>query len=206
MKPYFKSSRYQKNGSPDVRMTKKILDYINITFIEPANAYLAKTGNKIEIFLLLLKYFGILISDAFLELIIKKLEIIEKVEEIESVINISNTDEPKKRCMDNTLSIKDSGYISDRLYSKIRSTLELKTELPTLFSIRKHAKELNQLQIYSNSKGVFVSILEKLKNHVTLLLIKNKIKITEDKPLTIKFCGDGTNISKKAIKVRRLII
>ena len=45
MKPYFKSARCKNDGIPDYRSKKKILDYINKMFIEPANTYLEKYGN-----------------------------------------------------------------------------------------------------------------------------------------------------------------
>ena len=45
MKPFFKTSRFQKRAQPDYRKKNKILEYINKNFIEPANEFLSQSGN-----------------------------------------------------------------------------------------------------------------------------------------------------------------
>ena len=79
------------------------------------------------------------------------------------------------RFLDESLKMKDTNYISDRIYSNIRKTFE-NNPLPTLYSIRKCAKSFNTLAIYTNQKGVYVSIEEKLKKYITILIIQLKKK------------------------------
>ena len=95
------------------------------------------------------------------------------------------------------MDVKDSNFISDRSYTNLREQLSLESELPSLKIIKKHEALLNVLEIHSNSKGVFVSIEEKLKNCIQQLYNNGALNGIENNEITIKLCCDGTNISKK---------
>ena len=56
----------------------------------------------------------------------------------------------------------------------------------------------NKLVVYSNQKGVFVSIREKLRIYMAQLHKNKKLNLIENNTITIKFCGDGTNLTKKS--------
>ena len=56
---------------------------------------------------------------------------------------------------------------------------------------------MKEFDILSNSKGVFVSIEHKLRNHIQQLYDKGALNYLENNNITIKLCCDGTNISKK---------
>lgn len=128
-----------------------------------------------------------------------RVNIIEKVEELRTVVDIRKTSISfNKRDVGKVLDAKDSNYISDNTYAILRKELNLRSELPPLYSVRKHAKNSNLYQINTNSKGVFVSIKEKLKYSIIQLYEKKIINTIENKTLTIKLCADGTNVSRKA--------
>ena len=97
-----------------------------------------------------------------------------------------------------SLDAKDSNYISNRTYSSLRKSLDHIKGLPSLYSIRKMEHSQNKLVVNSNQKGVFVSIREKLRIYIAVLHKNKKLNLIENNTITIKFCGDGTNLTKKS--------
>jgi hypothetical protein len=92
--------------------------------------------------------------------------------------------------------IKDKNNISDLTYSSLRN--ELKLELPSLHEIKKEISVCDQLfNIKANSKGVYLSLHEKLK-----VLIPKIKKNFSDEPcniLHIKLSADGAQIIKNKL-------
>jgi hypothetical protein len=88
---------------------------------------------------------------------------------------------------------KDENNISDRIWYKLKSCLF--PNMPSLYQIKKFRGEMNDMfRIYENSKGVFVSVKEKLT--FILSQIIESLDIKPNEILQLKFCGDGTNIGK----------
>ena len=89
--------------------------------------------------------------------------------------------------------IKDKNNISDLTYSNLRN--ELKLELPSLHEIKKEISLCDQLfNIKENSKGVYLSLQEKLK--ILIPKIKKHFSDEACNILHIKFSADGAQIIK----------
>ncbi len=96
-----------------------------------------------------------------------------------------------------SLAIKDLNNISDRAFNRMRIDLDLKEKLPTLNKIRKHRNELKSYQrVFENESGVYISIKQKLQYIINKMHINKKLENISSDTITIKFCGDGSQISK----------
>ncbi len=115
----------------------------------------------------------------------------ETIENFECEILMSQLGEtvPIRR----VIFIKDKNNISDLTYSNLRN--ELKLELPSLHEIKKEISLCDQLfNIKENSKGVYLSLQEKLK--ILIPKIKKHFSDEACNILHIKFSADGAQIIK----------
>ena len=111
---------------------------------------------------------------------------------------------PPKNDILNALYVADTCYLSQRTYNKIRTNLNLKDELPSLYKMINLKKSINNLfDLRLNRNGAFLKyplqkvefVLKKILNNLTAL---SENLVIDNKTFIIKLSGDGKVLTKSS--------
>ena len=99
-----------------------------------------------------------------------------------------------------TAKAVDSSNLSQRNYHTLRNSLSF-TEIPSLYKIKEFKKRLNKFfELKKNEYGSYVNAREKIE-FVLKKVYKKLNKQIDNDTFSIKFSGDGTNITRTSVQL-----